>query len=1093
MTTSSSSVVASRNLTRRGVAFFTLAALAACAASTSSAPPPPAPARVVEVAAAPPVVAAPPAPAGPQRLNVLFIGSGGPHAANLRLRDVASPLLDRGIGLLYSEDRFDLTIDRLRRFDAVVLYGDPGNQTGQEGDALAEYVNGGGGLVAIHSAAAEFQASQNFGALLGGRAQANGSAAITTRVAAPEHEIMRGLAALEGTDETFQLAGGTPDRQVLEFRGDQPQTWVRTQGQGRVFYTAWGHDGTTWRNPAFLDLLERGILWAAGEDVQRSLALRGAPGPFAYDVLDVPFPPPHRVRLEYEASTGLMDRAAANPRFYSMQKPLDPEDAIHRMILPPGFHVELFASEPDIVNPISMTWDERGRLWVVESIEYPYPRAFWPDGGGKDRILILEDTNGDWRADSFKVFAENLNIPTGITFANGGIIISQAPDFLFLKDTNGDDKADVRQVLFTGWSQRDTHAGPSHLFYGLDNWIWGTVGYSGFAGRVGPDSINFLQGVYRFKQDGSKLELLRATSNNTWGLGFNEQGGAFISTANGNPSTYLPYAIRYTAGVPTIQNAQTDPLIPDPRYLPISNEFRQVDWVGAFTAGAGHALYTGRNYPREYWNRIAFVAEPTGHLVGEVHLRTFGSSYRADQPKNFLVSDDQWFSPVAAEVGPDGQIWIADWYNYVAQHNAESSRQSPSLGNAYANPLRDRSHGRIYRVVYEGPQPQPMSLAGATPDRLVATLKNDNLLWRKHAQRLLVERGQADVAPALIALVNDPSVDATGINVGAIHALWTLKGLGQLDGANPAALAAARGALRHQSAGVRRNAVQVMPADAATVEGAITTAGLLSDQDPQVVLETLLAISAGPASTAAGRAIFEFAGRPGALADRWIREAATAAAVKHAEGFLGAATAAGVTGAAAAGAGQPAPANLIPNATFTASPDSRTAQGWNTVLFTGTADMAFAPGAGRNGGNALTVTAPVGADVAWMSQPITLEPNTRYEIGIWVKLENLKRVNGVGRGAQVEFSTLSIPSRTNLLGDGTRDWAQLTRTFVTGEGTTGSVRISLGGGGNSSGKVWFDGVYLHKLGPEDGATLETFVGQVRRALQPTAPAPTPGR
>src|SRR5690606_8294624 len=147
-------------------------------------------------------------------------------------------------------------------------------------------------------------------------------------------------------------------------------------------------------------------------------------------------------------------------------------------------------------------------------------------------------------------------------------------------------------------------------------------------------------------------------------------------------------------------------------------------------------------------------------------------------------------SPVAAEVGPDGHIWIADWYNYVIQHNAESDRQRPAPGNAYANPLRDRQHGRIYRIIYEGAEPaQPMSLAGASAQELVRTLTHENRLWRMHAQRLLVERGETDVVPALIDLARDQAVDEVGLNVGAIHALWTLHGLGALDGSNAEALA----------------------------------------------------------------------------------------------------------------------------------------------------------------------------------------------------------------------------------------------------------------------------------------------------------------
>src|SRR5690606_1609839 len=220
---------------------------------------------------------------------------------------------------------------------------------------------------------------------------------------------------------------------------------------------------------------------------------------------------------------------------------------------------------PDVVNPIAINWDERGRLWVAESVEYPYPREIWPDSGGKDRIKILEDTDDDGRADRVTIFADGMNIPTGFTFAEGGVVVVQAPQTLFLKDTDGDDVADVREVLFEGWSQRDTHAGPSNLHYGLDNWIWGVLGYSGFDGSVGGDSHQFSQGVYRLRPDGPQLEFLRRTHNNTWGLGFNEQGGAFISTANGNPSTYLQFPRRNYSLLAGLEDDVTEALAPTPR------------------------------------------------------------------------------------------------------------------------------------------------------------------------------------------------------------------------------------------------------------------------------------------------------------------------------------------------------------------------------------------------------------------------------------------------------------------------------------------------------------------------------------------------
>ncbi len=168
---------------------------------------------------------------------------------------------------------------------------------------------------------------------------------------------------------------------------------------------------------------------------------------------------------------------------------------------------------------------------------------------------------------------------------------------LFLKDTDGDGKADERKVLFTGFGTRDTHAGPSNLRYGLDNWIYAIIGYSGFNGEVGGERHNFRQGFFRFKPDGSKLEFLRSTNNNSWGVGISEEGLLFGSTANGCPSVYMPIPNRYYESVRGMSPAVLANIADSNRFFPITENVRQVDWHGGFTAGAGSALYTARTYP----------------------------------------------------------------------------------------------------------------------------------------------------------------------------------------------------------------------------------------------------------------------------------------------------------------------------------------------------------------------------------------------------------------------------------------------------------------------------------------------------------------
>jgi putative membrane-bound dehydrogenase-like protein len=571
--------------------------------------------------------------------------------------------------------------------------------------------------------------------------------------------------------------------------------------------------------------------------------------------------------------------------YHLMQRPLPAQESQKHLVVPKGFRAELFAADPDIRRPICMNWDERGRLWIAESIDYPNEL-----GKRRDRIVICEDTDGDGRADKFTVFADNLSIPTSFTFSRGGVIVFDGRQTMFLKDTDGDGKADVRQLLFGTWSQGDTHGGPSNMQYGLDNWIWAMQGYNNSRLTVGNETHRFRQGFLRFRPDGSKLEFLRSTNNNTWGLGLSEEGLVFGSTANGNPSVYMPIPNRYYEAVrgwtPSLQlKSMADSF----RFRPITNKVRQVDWHGGYTAAAGHALYTARNYPKEYWNRAAFVAEPTGHLVGTFVLRRDGTDFRSSNSFNLVASDDEWTSPIMAEVGPDGNVWVIDWYNYIVQHNPTPRGFKTGKGAAYETELRDKKHGRIYRIVYDGKgakgRAKPFSLANATPDDLVAALKNDNLFWRRHAQRLLVERGRRDVVPGLIKLAGDTGVDEIGLNIGAIHALWTIHGLEALDGSNKEALAAAHAALRHPSAGVRRNAVQVLPETDESV-AAILKAGLLDDPEPLVRLAALLALADLPVGARAGEAVVAVLNQPANTDDRWIPDAATSAAARNGEHFL---------------------------------------------------------------------------------------------------------------------------------------------------------------------------------------------------------------
>jgi putative membrane-bound dehydrogenase-like protein len=986
-------------------------------------------------------------------LKVLWIGDNGHHKPADRLRVIAPAMLSRGIELVYTEDMETLTLANLKRYDALLVYANIDAIAPSQDQAIVDYVTQGGGLVPIHCATWCFRNSERYVAMVGAQFKSHGTGTFRTRVVAPDHPVMQGFTPFESWDETYvHVRHNEQNRTVLEMRENEPWTWVRSEGKGRVFYTAWGHDDRTWTNPGFHDLIERGIRFAAGQKLPEALASR--PKIPAFELIDqpgVPYYPPGQ-------------RSRGDAPWPKMPKPLSPADSMQHLVVPAGFEVQLVAADPDIKKPVAMGWDERGRLWIAETLDYPN-RLLGPNEPGRDRLVICDDTDRDGKADKFTVFADGLNIPTGFTFSNGGVILLHAPNTLFLKDTNGDDRADIREVLFSGWSRSDTHAGPSNLRYGFDNWIWGMVGYSGFVGTVGGKEFNFKQGFYRFRPDGGALEFLRSTNNNTWGIGMNEAGVVFGSTANNNPSVYLPIADRYygPAGLPV---KTLGGIADTSRYLPITDRVRQVDVHWGYTSAAGHALYTARAYPKEYWNRVAFVTEPTGHLVGQFNLEPSGGNYRSKNPTNLIASDDEWFAPIMAEVGPDGAVWVIDWYNYIVQHNPTPRGFERGPGNAYENELRDKRFGRIYRIVWKGDAakatlPAPFSLAGATPEQLVATLANDNLLWRSHAQRLLVERARKDIVPALIALTRDEKVDEIGLNAGAVHALWTLHGLNAID-AIPEARNAAINALRHPAAGVRRNAIAVLPHTRATAN-AVIEAGLLNDPDGKVRLASLLALADSPALPTAGAAIHALLAKPDLRLDRWTVDAAKIAATAQSDGFLEAATP-----AQRAAAKDPALRELNVQTTVDAfDTGAEPLAAWQIVKSGTGAEVSL--DAGRGTGRSLRLASPGDGTDLSATRKVKVQPNSRYEVTAWIKTQDITAIQPAP-GAHIsvpEIRPTRPVSNTIRL---TSDWTQVRVVFDTGRLENVSIVCRMGDAG-ASGVAWFDDVVMTNLGLTDETVI----------------------
>ena len=844
-----------------------------------------------------------------KELNLLFLGDNGHHQPSRRFEELAPALLERGITLRYTDRMQDIDPETLSQFDGLVLYANIDRIEDAQAKALLNYIAEGHGFIPLHCATYCWRNNKEIVALMGAQFQRHGGQVFTTEIARPKHPIMQGYNSFTSWDETYiHHLHNEKNRTVLEYRvqGDQaagkkrePWTWIKTHGQGRVFYTAWGHDQRTFKNPGFHNLVERGIRWACGDDPTKVPAFSD-PNSFTA-------PPMTELRRDLKKfeyvdvgpkipnyTPGKKWGTQSAPRNL-MQNPLAAEESMKHFVTPQGMAVRRYADERDFRSkPIAMTWDERGRLWVCETVDYPNEL-----GKDRDRIRICEDTDGDHVADKFTVFAEGLSIPTAIVIIRGGAVVQNGTETIYLKDTDGDDVADQQTTLISNWTLGDTHGGVSNFRYGLDNWIWAMQGYNKSTPQFkGQAPQSFSQGFWRFKLSQTDppqvtdLEFIRSSDNNTWGLGISEEGLIFGSTANRNPSMFMPVPNRYYERVRGWAPSTLHSIADSHLFKPITNKIRQVDQHGGYTAAAGHALYTARTFPQQWWNKTAFVCGPTGHLIGTFILRRNGANYESTSPVNLLASDDEWSAPVLAEVGPDGAIWVIDWYNYIVQHNPTPHGFKTGKGRAYESDLRDKKHGRIYRVVpvtNDGDHLHDfVSLADRTNKELVEVLKHPSFVWRLQAQRLLIERKADDVLQALVALTTDQAVDEVGLNVGAIHALHTLQGLGyvQLDARFKAAGIMTRcleNGLTHPSAGVRRNAIAVLPTDENGSDLLLAHRRLFDDRDVQVRLQAILTLADMPASDQAGKLIAELAVKE---TDGILIDGLTSAAATHAIPFL---------------------------------------------------------------------------------------------------------------------------------------------------------------------------------------------------------------
>lgn len=527
------------------------------------------------------------------------------------------------------------------------------------------------------------------------------------------------------------------------------------------------------------------------------------------------------------------------PEPLTFQHPFSPKGSMERTQVPADCELKLFAAEPDIAKPIAFAWDDRGRCWVVETRDYPH--GISENHEGQDSVKICEDTDGDGKADKFTVFADKLNLPTGIVFARKGIIVAAPPQFIYLEDTDGDDKADKREVIMDCWGIRDTHAQASNLHYGFDNWIYGCVGYSGIEGYVGGKQQQFAMGTYRFKPDGSALEFLHQFTNNAWGHSYNDAGDQFGGTANGAPIFFggIP-ATAYGEGSRGMTAKKIN--VVDTCHT-ITPNFRQVDVFGGYTAAAGSNFIYSDALPKRFQG-MAMVCEPTMKVVSLMDVVPDGAGWKALDAFNIYASSDEWNSPVHAEVGPDGAVWVADFENFIIQHNPTPSKErggfvaTTGVGGAHENELRDHSRGRIYRIVAKG-----------------ATKAKDTLYGRLTKQRLASDGAEVS-------------------DLSDIQALWAKHARGTLDAKTHQA------ALISKDANLRRNAIRALGADKAA-QDLFFGSGVISDPDLHTRLAAFVKLADFPTTPEIQTLVKKLAGDPVVKNDEWLAEAAKMLGKKH--------------------------------------------------------------------------------------------------------------------------------------------------------------------------------------------------------------------
>jgi putative membrane-bound dehydrogenase-like protein len=591
--------------------------------------------------------------------------------------------------------------------------------------------------------------------------------------------------------------------------------------------------------------------------------------------------------------------------------PLSPREELATFKVAKGFRVELVAAEPDVIDPVAMTFAEDGRLYVMEMRGYPNAGL----GEGKPvlpgRIKCLEDADGDGVFEKCSTFIDNLRFPTGLCCWRGGLIVCNAPDILYCKDTNGDGRADVRHVLYTGFGIRNIQQLVNTPQFHFDNWIHACNGANDSSIRpvmdlngIAPPAlfvpIDLRARHLRFRPD--KLGSLEPMSGGgQYGLAA-DNGGSWFTCTNAQHLRHIVLPDRYIRRNPDLPVSAVVLDIPDrvdehgppakvfrispyePWRLertaqrkegPTANKFPPTElFAGGFiTSACGTLIYRGGLFPKLY-DGNAFVCDPANNLIHRDVLEANGPTYTArrhDKNCEFLASTDIWFRPVFLCPGPEGAIYVADFYREVI----ETPLSLPDDIKKKYN-LESRARGRIWRIIPDtAPQKpgQATALSKAANDALVARLDSANAWQRLTAQRLLLERNAADAAPAILKLTQAER------ETTRIHALWLLDGLGKLSiDRIEKALGDAHPLVREQALILSEPHLKASQ----SLRDAVLR--LVKDDSPRVRFQLAFTLGEMPAGARAAKALAELARRDGG--NVWMQTAILTSAQPHAAALL---------------------------------------------------------------------------------------------------------------------------------------------------------------------------------------------------------------